>query len=111
MSSTVMNTPRKKTGSPPSGNRIDTTFAALAAAGRGAFMPYLSAGDPSLSVTRGILEGSADAGADLVEIGFPFSDPIADGPVIQASFHRALSKGLRVDEIFAVITAVRKRGL
>ncbi|MGH7145322.1 MAG: tryptophan synthase subunit alpha [Planctomycetota bacterium] len=93
--------------SPAAGNRIDATFAALRGAGRGAFMPYLSAGDPSLAVTGRILRGAAAAGADLVEIGFPFSDPIADGPVVQASFHRALTRGARVDDIFQMIQSAR----
>lgn len=103
-------TPRH--GAPtPAPNRVDTAFARLQQEDRGAFMPYLSAGDPSLAVTEGLLAGSAAAGADLVEIGFPFSDPIADGPVIQASFHRALTQGLRIDDIFAMIARVRKKGL
>lgn len=104
-------TPAGSWGLIGSGARIDATFAALRAQKRGAFMPYLSAGDPSIQVTAGILAGIEAAGADLVEIGFPFSDPIADGPVIQASFHRALTRGLRVDQIFNLVATARRRGL
>ena len=61
---------------------------------------YFTAGFPALNDTNLILRGLEDAGADLVEIGFPFSDPVADGPVIQASSHRALENGMNLDILF-----------
>jgi tryptophan synthase alpha chain len=87
-------------------NPIDTLFRRLRPAGRKAFMPFLSAGDPDLAFTRTLLRDLAGAGADLVEVGFPFSDPIADGPVIQASYTRALAGGLKLDDVFASVRQV-----
>lgn len=84
-------------------NPIDSTFQRLRADGRKAFMPFVTAGDPDLAFTRAVLPAVAAAGADLVEVGFPFSDPIADGPVIQASYTRALAKNLRLAELFDTI--------
>ena len=82
-------------------NPIDDLFGRLRAAKRQAFMPFVTAGDPDLAFTREVLPAVAEAGADLIEVGFPFSDPIADGPVVQASYTRALAGNLRVDDIFA----------
>lgn len=82
-------------------NPIDSLFRCLRAENRKAFMPFVTAGDPDLAFTRQLLPAVADAGADLIEVGFPFSDPIADGPVIQASYTRALAKNLKLDELFA----------
>ena len=82
-------------------NPIDTLFQTLRAAGRKAFIPFLPAGDPDLAFTGDLLPRVAAAGASLVEIGFPFSDPIADGPTIQASYTRALSKRVALADIFA----------
>ena len=82
-------------------NPIDSVFARLRAEKRTAFMPFLAAGDPDLSATAALVRELAGRGASLIEIGFPYSDPIADGPVIQASYTRALSHGLRLDDIFA----------
>lgn len=73
-----------------------------------AFMPFITAGDPDLSTTGRILKQLAASGADLIEIGFPYSDPIADGPVIQASYTRALGKHVKLKEIFATIASVSK---
>src|SRR5438132_1456912 len=84
-------------------NPIDTLFQSLRSAGRKAFIPFVTAGDPNLQATAAIVHKLADAGASLIEIGFPYSDPIADGPVIQASYTRALERGIRVDEIFACV--------
>lgn len=81
-------------------NPIDALFQRLRAQDRRAFMPFLTAGDPSLEMTTRLLREVTARGASLVEIGFPYSDPIADGPVIQASYTRALAKGLRVADIF-----------
>ncbi len=88
-------------------NPIDALFTRLRAAKRAAFMPFVTAGDPDLAFTRELLPAAADAGADLFEIGFPFSDPIADGPVIQASYTRALAKHLKVAEVFATLREAR----
>ncbi len=87
-------------------NPIDALFQKLRAAKRAAFMPFVTAGDPDLAFTRDLLPAAADAGADLFEIGFPFSDPIADGPVIQASYTRALDKGLKLTDVFATLREV-----
>jgi tryptophan synthase alpha chain len=81
-------------------------FARLRAEGRKAFIPFLSAGDPDLATTAALLPQVAAAGADLIEVGFPFSDPIADGPVIQASYTRALDRGIKIDEVLATIRRV-----
>jgi tryptophan synthase alpha chain len=82
---------------------IDATFARLKSQGRMAFMPFVTAGDPDLATTQNVILELAGRGVDLIEIGFPYSDPIADGPVIQASYTRALTKHLHVAEIFAAL--------
>ena len=81
-------------------NRIDQLFARLKAERKKAFIPFLTAGDPDLDTTAKLLREAARRGASLIEVGFPYSDPIADGSVIQASYTRALSKGLTIDAIF-----------
>jgi tryptophan synthase alpha chain len=86
-------------------NPLTATFQRLRAAGRKAFLPFLTAGDPDLNAARLLLDELVAAGADVIEIGFPYSDPIADGPVIQASYTRALAKGLRVQAIFDAVRA------
>lgn len=90
-------------------NPIDALFQRLRGQGRKAFMPFATAGDPDLAFTRELIPAAAESGADLLEIGFPFSDPIADGPVIQASYTRALDKNLKLDDIFNAISDVTKR--
>jgi tryptophan synthase alpha chain len=87
-------------------NPIDTLFRSLRSDGRKAFMPFVTAGDPDLAFTRELLPAVAEAGANLIEVGFPFSDPIADGPVIQASYTRALEKHLKLADIFATLSSV-----
>jgi tryptophan synthase alpha chain len=87
-------------------NAIETLFANLRAQGRKAFIPFVPAGDPDLAFTQALLPEVAKAGADLIEVGFPFSDPIADGPTIQASYTRALAHKLTLDQIFATTKAV-----
>ena len=69
-------------------------------------MPFLTAGDPDLAFTGEALPAVAAAGADLIELGFPFSDPIADGPVIQASYTRALNRGIKLSELFECVSQV-----
>lgn len=87
-------------------NSIDSQFERLRAAGQRAFMPFLPAGDPDLAFTEHALPALAASGATLIEVGLPFSDPVADGPVIQASYTRALAKGFTLDKLFASIRRV-----
>jgi tryptophan synthase alpha chain len=82
-------------------NAIDALFQRLRAQGRKAFVPFVTAGDPDVATTARLVQELSRRGADLVEIGFPYSDPIADGPVIQASYTRALERGVRVDDVLA----------
>ena len=92
----------------PALTSIDETFSRLKAAGRMAFMPFITAGDPDLATTQKVLLELAARGVDLIEIGFPYSDPIADGPVIQASYTRALARHLHVGDIFAAVKSLPK---
>lgn len=80
-------------------SRIDTLFHDLRQTGRKAFMPFVTAGDPDLEFTAQILAELARRGSHLCELGIPYSDPIADGPVIQASYTRALANHIRLDDI------------
>ena len=73
-----------------------------------AFIPFITCGDPSLDVTERIVYAMADAGADLIELGIPFSDPTAEGPVIQAANIRALSGGVTTDKIFDMVERIRR---
>ncbi|MCD6073427.1 MAG: tryptophan synthase subunit alpha, partial [Rhodospirillales bacterium] len=72
-------------------NRIEVKFAALKKEGRAGFVAFVTAGDPDLATSTKILAGLASAGADIIELGMPFSDPMADGPAVQASSLRALN--------------------
>ena len=72
-------------------------------------MPYVTAGDPDVATTAAMLQGIEQAGASIVEIGIPFSDPIADGPIIQASMTYALDHGVRVEAVLEAIAAVRPK--
>jgi tryptophan synthase alpha chain len=89
-------------------SRIEKKFSALQAKGEKALIYYLTAGDPSLDKTREIILGMEAAGVDVVEIGVPFSDPTADGPIIQAASQRALKNGATLAGILAMIAALRK---
>jgi tryptophan synthase alpha chain len=89
-------------------NPIDTLFQNLRSAKRKAFMPFVTAGDPDVAFTRELIPAVADSGADLIEVGFPFSDPIADGPVIQASYTRALDKQLKLADIFSTLGQITR---
>jgi tryptophan synthase alpha chain len=84
-------------------NPIDSLFQRLRSQKRKAFIPFLTAGDPDLDATAKLVHEVARRGASLIEVGFPYSDPIADGAVIQASYTRALDKGLKIDQIFALL--------
>lgn len=90
-------------------NPIDSLFQRLRSQKRKAFIPFLSAGDPDLETTANLAHEVARRGASLIEIGFPYSDPIADGAVIQASYTRALAKGLKIDQIFGLIHQLRQQ--
>lgn len=85
---------------------IDELFAGLHAKGQKAFMPFVTAGDPDLEFTRELLTSLDAAGCQMVELGIPYSDPIADGPVIQASYTRALNRGTKLKNIFAMVAEV-----
>lgn len=89
-------------------NRIEAGLAALSAAGRKGLLPYVTAGVPNIETTERILEALAGLGVTAVELGIPYSDSIADGPVIQASFARALDRGVRVREILAMVKRFRR---
>lgn len=94
-------------GSPPPG-RIGARFADLAAEKRKGFIPYVTAGYPTLDDTRALLAGLAEAGADVIELGIPFSDPMADGPTIQRSSQGALDHGTTVGDVFSVLAELRR---
>jgi tryptophan synthase alpha chain len=87
-------------------NAIDTLFTGLRASKRKAFLPFLPAGDPDMAFTGELLPRVAASGASLIEVGFPFSDPIADGPVIQESYTRALRNKLKLDDLFGTLRNV-----
>jgi tryptophan synthase alpha chain len=88
---------------------ISESFAAARAAGRLAFMPFVTAGDPDVATTAQILARLSATGVDLIEVGFPYSDPIADGPVIQASYTRALSAGTHVRDILNGVQQLKQQ--
>jgi tryptophan synthase alpha chain len=81
-------------------SRIELMFKRLRKSGRAALIPFVVAGDPDLKTTEAFVRKMAECGADLIELGVPFSDPLADGPVIQAASQRALRKGVNLAEIF-----------
>lgn len=89
--------------------RIEDAFDDLARRGRKGFIPFITAGDPDLETTSKILIELADAGATVIELGVPFSDPMADGPVIQRASERALKHGLGLGDLFETIASVRRR--
>lgn len=88
--------------------RIAGRFAGLAAEGRAGFIPYVTAGYPTLDHTRDLLAGLAEVGADVIELGIPFSDPVADGPTIQRSSQGALDGGTTVDDVFGALVELRR---
>ena len=89
-------------------SRIQGRFAALAKAKRKALIPYITAGDPHPSLTVPLLHGLVEAGADIIELGVPFSDPMADGPVVQRSGERALKHGVGLTDVLRLVTEFRK---
>ena len=91
--------------------RISRAFARLREESRTGVIPYVMAGDPNLTATEELAVSLAAAGADLIELGVPFSDPVADGPVIQAAGNRALQAGTTMEGVFSLVERVRQRGV
>lgn len=89
-------------------NRIDARFAALKAEGRAAFIPFITAGDPDPETSFALLERLPAAGADIIELGLPFSDPVADGPPIQKAGIRALAQGMTLAGVLEGVRAFRE---
>ena len=89
-------------------SRIQATFARLAAEGRKALIPYVTAGDPYADVTVELMHAMVAAGADVIELGVPFSDPMADGPVIQRASERALLQGISTADVLAMVRVFRQ---
>ena len=89
-------------------SRIAATFAALKAKGRTALIPYVPVGDPFADATPEIMQALADGGADVIELGVPFSDPMADGPVIQKASERALARGIGLAQVLAAVADFRR---
>jgi tryptophan synthase alpha chain len=89
-------------------SRIQGRFEALAKAKRKALIPYITAGDPHPSLTVPLMRGLVEAGSDILELGVPFSDPMADGPVIQRAGERALKHGVGLSNVLSMVTDFRK---
>jgi tryptophan synthase alpha chain len=89
-------------------SRIDATFAALKAKGRKALIPYVTAGFPFADVTPDLMHGMVAAGADVIELGVPFSDPMADGPVIQKAGEKALALGVGMRQVLEMVRRFRE---
>ena len=89
--------------------RIEKTFKGLKAKKKSALITFITAGDPDFDTSKKILLGLPKAGADLIEIGVPFSDPMADGPVIQKSYKRALKKGMTLEKVLSLVKIFRKK--
>ncbi|MCW5581073.1 MAG: tryptophan synthase subunit alpha [Luteimonas sp.] len=90
-------------------SRLDRKFTELRAAGRKALIPFITAGDPSLEATLPVMHALVGAGADVIELGVPFSDPMADGPTIQRSSERALARGAGLRYVLETVRAFRER--
>jgi tryptophan synthase alpha chain len=88
-------------------SRIGTTLAALKAQGRQALIPFVTTGDPFANATPEIMQALADGGADIIELGVPFSDPMADGPVIQQAGERALARGIGLTQVLGCVRDFR----
>lgn len=89
-------------------SRIAARFAELKRSGRGALIPFLEAWDPDQATSMAILRGMPEAGADLIEIGMPFTDPMADGPIIQAAGKRGLKAGIKVRHVLSMVREFRR---
>jgi tryptophan synthase alpha chain len=90
-------------------SRIQGRFEALAKAGRKALIPYITAGDPHPSLTVPLMRALVESGCDILELGVPFSDPMADGPVIQRSGERALKHGVGLSHVLAMVSEFRRK--
>lgn len=90
-------------------NRIQTTFEGLARNNKKALIPFVTAGDPSPKLTVELMHALVKAGADVIELGVPFSDPMADGPVIQRASERALKHGIGLNDVLAYVAGFRKQ--
>ncbi|MCX5686761.1 MAG: tryptophan synthase subunit alpha [Candidatus Omnitrophica bacterium] len=90
-------------------NRIDKKFRELKKEKKKAFIAYITAGDPNLATTGKLVIALEKSGADIIELGIPFSDPLADGPTIQAASQRALKSGANLKKIFKTVSAIRKK--
>ncbi|MFE3838572.1 tryptophan synthase subunit alpha [Pseudogemmobacter sonorensis] len=91
----------------PRPSRIDQTFARLKAQGRKAFVSYIMGGDPDAETSLAVMKGLPGAGVDIIELGMPFTDPMADGPTIQAAGQRALEGGMTMDRVLDLVRAFR----
>lgn len=89
-------------------SRIQNTFASLKQAGRKALIPYITAGDPDPRITVDLMHALVRGGADIIELGVPFSDPMADGPVIQKAAERALAHGVSLKQVISMVAEFRK---
>ena len=90
-------------------NRIDKTFDRLKKEEKKALITFITAGDPAIEITEKLVFAMEEAGADLIELGVPFSDPVAEGPVIQAASERALQSGTTLVSVFALVEGLRKK--
>jgi tryptophan synthase alpha chain len=88
--------------------RIEAAFDRLRQQGAAGLIPFITAGDPDLETTEALIHALVEAGADVIELGFPFSDPMADGPVIQAASERALAAGTTLPKVLEVVARVRR---
>jgi tryptophan synthase alpha chain len=91
-------------------SKIQEAFKSASERGEGAFIPFITAGDPDLKKSARIIFELEGAGADILELGIPFSDPMADGPTIQASSERALKHGTTIKDVIGLVRSVRKKG-
>ncbi|RLB66586.1 MAG: tryptophan synthase subunit alpha, partial [Deltaproteobacteria bacterium] len=89
-------------------SRLDEKFKELKSSGRKALITFITAGDPDLDATCDLVVTLDDAGADIVELGVPFSDPLADGPTIQKASSRALAQGVTLKKILAAVVEIRQ---
>ena len=89
-------------------SRIEKTFKGLAAQGRRALIPFITAGDPNGAMTLPLMHALVEGGADIIELGVPFSDPMADGPTIQRASERALARGMTLRKVLDLVAAFRR---
>ncbi|HEX5801952.1 MAG TPA: tryptophan synthase subunit alpha [Azospira sp.] len=89
-------------------SRIQASFERLRAQGRKALIPFITAGDPDAALTVPLMQALVEAGADIIELGVPFSDPMADGPTIQRASERALAKGMSLKKVLAIVAEFRQ---